>query len=167
MIDADLSSLPPELSGRVALRQGFQACWAFPTSVSGGTETGGCLIVWRSIPGAPFPGERIGVERASRLLALALERRHTENLLLHAARHDTLTGLPNRTQFFQRLQRGLVREEHLVAVLYLDLDGFKSVNDHYGHRAGDPGAHDRRPTDRRRRCVPTTSPLASAATSSA
>ena len=55
----------------------------------------------------------------------------------HAARHDNLTHLPNRAQFFQRLSRELRRSGHLVAVLYLDLDGFKSVNDRFGHRAGD------------------------------
>ncbi len=55
----------------------------------------------------------------------------------HAARHDNLTHLPNRAQFFQRLSRELRRSGRLVAVLYLDLDGFKSVNDRYGHRAGD------------------------------
>ncbi len=132
VIDPDLASLPPWLADE-SREQGFAACWAFPT----GPDISGCLIVWRRVPGAPSPGERVGVERAGRLLALALERRRSESLLQHAARHDTLTGLPNRTQFFQRLERELVRDEHLVAVLYLDLDGFKSVNDRYGHRAGD------------------------------
>ena len=135
VIDPDLSSLPEGLLEE-SQAQGFRACWAFPTRMVD-DRISGCLIVWRTVPGAPSPGERVGAERAGRLLAMTLERRHTESLLLHAARHDTLTGLPNRTQFYQRLQRELVRDEHLVAVLYLDLDGFKSVNDHYGHRAGD------------------------------
>jgi diguanylate cyclase (GGDEF)-like protein len=94
-------------------------------------------MIWRSERGSPSPGDRVAIERAVRLLALALERRRSHSMLLHAARHDTLTGLPNRSQFYQRLARELRRDEHLLAVLYLDLDGFKPVNDRYGHRAGD------------------------------
>ena len=136
VVDGDLDALPDWLAAE-SRAQSFAACWAFPTIPASESPATGCLIVWRTVPGAPSPGERVGIERAGRLLTLALERRRTEGMLLHAARHDTLTGLPNRTQFFQRLQRELVRDEYLVAVLYLDLDGFKAVNDRYGHRAGD------------------------------
>jgi diguanylate cyclase (GGDEF)-like protein len=60
--------------------------------------------------------------------------------LHHQALHDTLTGLPNRALFLEQLQLFLVRSrrrETAVSVLYLDLDGFKDVNDTLGHRAGD------------------------------
>jgi len=60
--------------------------------------------------------------------------------LHHQALHDTLTGLPNRALFVEQLQLFLVRSrrrETAVSVLYLDLDGFKDVNDTLGHRAGD------------------------------
>ena len=77
------------------------------------------------------------MEAASRLVAIALERRDSQEILVHAARHDALTSLPNRSLFFERLARELQRAEHPVAVLYLDLDGFKATNDRYGHRAGD------------------------------
>ena len=60
--------------------------------------------------------------------------------LRHQAMHDPLTGLPNRTLFLDRTQHDLHlagRNGQWPAVLYLDLDGFKPVNDTYGHQAGD------------------------------
>jgi len=58
----------------------------------------------------------------------------------HLALHDPLTGLPNRMLFFDRLNQVLAvakRNQNIFALLYMDLDDFKSINDTYGHEAGD------------------------------
>ncbi len=60
--------------------------------------------------------------------------------IAHMARHDALTGVPNRTLFLDRLETGLKaakRESRQIAVLFIDLDGFKAVNDAAGHQVGD------------------------------
>ena len=69
-----------------------------------------------------------------------LVRRRAEEQRLHEALHDPLTGLPNRVLFFDRLDHAMRRQqrEHApLAVLFLDFDGFKAVNDRFGHAGGD------------------------------
>ena len=65
----------------------------------------------------------------------ATERKRAEARIAHMARHDALTGLPNRAQFSERLQAALANGS--LAVLFFDLDRFKIVNDTMGHPAGD------------------------------
>lgn len=68
------------------------------------------------------------------------ERMLREQRISHLAYHDDLTGLPNRTLFMDRLDRAVSlarRKGAQLAVVMLDLDGFKAVNDTFGHEAGD------------------------------
>ena len=64
----------------------------------------------------------------------------TEERILHLAYNDTLTGLPNRKLMFDRLGQAIVaakRRPQKLAVLFLDLDSFKEINDTFGHKVGD------------------------------
>lgn len=64
-------------------------------------------------------------------------RERMEAQLAYQATHDSLTGLPNRHQLVTELDEALIGSDEVLSVLFVDLDGFKAVNDRYGHGAGD------------------------------
>ena len=115
----DDSNKPGERAEVLALRQDGSA---FPAEVSlsildedGGTV---CLAILRDIS----------------------EKKRVAEQIEYLATHDSLTGLPNRRLFFDRLAHAIdiaERNEKLMALMFIDLDGFKQVNDVFGHAAGD------------------------------
>ncbi len=92
-------------------------------------------------PRAFKPGDVDFVQALANILGDVVERQLTDDDIRHRAVHDSLTGLPNRVLFLDRLgqatERQRRRRDTLTAVLALDLDRFKLVNESLGHRAGD------------------------------
>lgn len=81
------------------------------------------------------------VRERTRELTEEIERRkQAEAQLIALATHDTLTGLPNRRLLLERMDQAMdqaMRDQKAIAILFIDLDGFKEVNDTFGHEAGD------------------------------
>ena len=98
---------------------------------------------WKWIRSRGQVAERAGDGRALRAIGTNVdidERKAQELQLTHRAAHDMLTGLPNRDLFHDRLEQALLRSRRaktLMAVMYLDADKFKAINDTLGHAAGD------------------------------
>jgi diguanylate cyclase (GGDEF)-like protein/PAS domain S-box-containing protein len=96
--------------------------------------------VWVLISGAPLWGPDGEYAGSLATIADITERKALEDRLVHQATHDALTGLPNRALFDDRLAHALARRQRHsgdVAVLLIDLDEFKPVNDAFGHATGD------------------------------
>jgi diguanylate cyclase (GGDEF)-like protein len=78
--------------------------------------------------------------RNEQLTSEVAERTRMEQLVRHQATHDALTGLPNRVLFRERLETAIAEGDTAggsFALAYIDIDGFKGVNDGHGHAAGD------------------------------
>jgi diguanylate cyclase (GGDEF)-like protein len=107
--------------------------------VARGEAIGAVELYWRK---ATSPEEaRLGLGRSlAQAAAIALDNARLYEEIRHQAFHDALTGLANRALFGDRVEHALARSGRsgsMIAVLFLDLDDFKTVNDRFGHQAGD------------------------------
>ena len=123
----------------VALAHGLYACWSQPIMNKAGDVLGTFALYYKE-PRAPTNDELSLLDEVTQLAAIALSRHHLLAQLEHQAYHDALTGLPNRLLMKDRLEQALWqadRANEQVAVMLLDLDDFKTINDSLGHNVGD------------------------------
>ncbi|MGA7925821.1 MAG: EAL domain-containing protein [Candidatus Sulfotelmatobacter sp.] len=124
----------------LALSHKLQACWSVPIFSTKGEVMGTTAVYYRERR-APSTLELDLIERAAHLAGIAIEGKQAEQNLMHNALHDALTNLPNRALFRDRLQHEFTRAkrhpEYKFAVLFIDIDDFKVVNDSLGHAVGD------------------------------
>jgi diguanylate cyclase (GGDEF)-like protein len=143
-LDDPVQTAWPEYVERT-LAAGFRSVVAVPLVSLG--RSWGALDLYRRRPGTWQVEElhwvRVLAHLAVSYLVVGAERddaRTAQEQLAHASTHDPLTGLPNRVLLFDRLEHALHtarRHDRVVAVLFVDLDRFKAVNDTFGHAAGD------------------------------
>lgn len=112
--------------------------WAVPIRTADDGDVLGALVLERSDAGLPDASERAVVDRFVHLAAVAIEHARATDALAHRATHDLLTGLPDRSLLMERLVAALsTTAPARVAVLVVDFDRFKRVNDTVGHAGGD------------------------------
>jgi diguanylate cyclase (GGDEF)-like protein/PAS domain S-box-containing protein len=139
--DIEHEGARPELN-QLCLSYGLRGLWSLPIRSPDGSEFLGLLAFFLRTVRDAQPDELAVLERARDLAALAIDRDAATKELGRLALHDTLTGLPNRALAHDRLEHALDRlaevdDERVVAVLFVDLDRFKLVNDGLGHETGD------------------------------
>lgn len=123
----------------LALPLGLKACWSTPIKSSDGRVLGTFAFYYRDSR-EPSPLHYLLVDACIHLCALALEREESRLHIRQLAFYDDLTGLANRNLLHARAEQAIAqasRHQSSLAVVFIDLDRFKQVNDSLGHPAGD------------------------------
>ncbi len=140
MISADISKDESWRAYRdIALEHGIRAAWSAPTMLSSGRVVGTLTLFSRTV-GEPDSEVLALLQQANQLAAIAIDRRQLDQQLTFQAQHDAVTKLPNRFLFGDRLEQAIAqarRNQTNIALLFIDLDDFKLINDTMGHAAGD------------------------------
>lgn len=116
--------------------QGWQSLWLIPWHGQGGVSQG-CLTIAHRSPSLMQAVHQPLIQTVTQLVLLATENRRNAHNLEKQAMYDGLTGLPNRIFFMEQLSAKLQARDQAFALLFLDVDHFKLVNDSLGHNAGD------------------------------
>lgn len=115
---------------------GIRACWSSPIKAANGDVLGTFALYFREKRG-PVPREMTIVEACTTLCAIALERHDRVLERERRASTDALTGLPNKASYDEALSHLSCAEPGSWALLAIDLDNLKTINDTFGHDAGD------------------------------
>lgn len=123
----------------LAAQAGLGACWSQPI-LSSDFQVLGTFAIYHREKNALADLDVYIIEQSAQLASIAIERKRIESKVERMAFHDALTGLPNRSLLNDRLEQtkaACKRHQRFAAVLFIDLDNFKPLNDEYGHNAGD------------------------------
>jgi diguanylate cyclase (GGDEF)-like protein/PAS domain S-box-containing protein len=135
---ADVMQHPDFRRGPAAARAGLHSAFGFP--ILAGTQPLGVMEFYSREMKQPDAALLQMVRAIGSQIGQFIQRKQAEDKLAHLAQFDTVTGLPNRYLFNDRLSQTLVqakRNDWSIGVLFVDLDRFKAINDTYGHAAGD------------------------------
>ena len=134
----DAAHEPDYPRAEAAAREGLRGALWMP--IASGTNVLGVIEFYSHRPNRLDDALLSTLATIGRQIGEFTRRRQTEERLAHQALHDELTGLPNRRLLLDRLARALKRTERhgmQVAVLFMDIDDFKLINDGLGHQVGD------------------------------